>query len=268
MNKTQIIGIILIRNEDVYIKQVITNITDFCDKIIIADNYSTDQTWDIVTKLSRDNPKIRCQRIRHANNSQKLIQEYAGSNTWVFGVDGDEIYDPQRLVKFREQILDGKYDDWWVLFGNVLNCTNINMVKKNATGYLAPPCRSMTKLYNFKIITKWDGPCERLHNGTLRFKKGYNKKRRFKTCDETSWHESLFRCLHLCFLPRSSKDNISVMGRLNVPEVIGKESKGLLEKISLGLIKTGSKTNESNWKKEKYMRGELVTVNISSLLES
>ncbi len=42
----------------------------------------------------------------------------------------------------RNELLDGKYDESWIIFGNVLNCTAIDAAAGTATGYLAPPCRS------------------------------------------------------------------------------------------------------------------------------
>ena len=53
-----------------------------------------------------------------------------------------------------------------MILGNVLNCITFNPAIGQAGGYLAPPCRSMTKLYNFNAIESWAGPCpERLHGG-------------------------------------------------------------------------------------------------------
>ena len=47
----KIIGIILVKNEDIFIKNSIQNIIKFCDKIIILDNYSTDKTHEIIKNI-------------------------------------------------------------------------------------------------------------------------------------------------------------------------------------------------------------------------
>jgi hypothetical protein len=63
----------------------------------------------------------------------------------------------------------------------------------------------MTKLYNFRIIDSWDGyHAERLHGANgLRFKPPSEHARRL--LNETyEWDDSPFRCLHVCFLRRSS----------------------------------------------------------------
>ncbi len=249
---SRIVGIVLVRNEDIFVERAVRNIIEFCDHIIVADNYSKDKTWDIVTRLADQESKIECHRIRRTSDSHDLIKDYAGTDTWVFGVDGDEIYDPKRLKAFREQILDGTYDDWWVIFGNVLNCASLELDKGEATGYLAPPCRSITKLYNFAAIDAWEGACrERLHGGNIRFHSGYDASLRRNLLEEVEWDNSDFRCLHTCFLQRSSLEagdggfRLNIMDRAAVPRWRRK----------LGLNK-----QYVPWKLRKYKRGELTRV--------
>lgn len=262
MSPTKIIGIFLVRNEDIFIEQAVQNVIDFCDQVLIADNYSTDHTWDLAKELARSNNKIQCQRIKRTHDSHEMIQEFSGTNTWIFGVDGDEIYDPERLIDFRQELLSGKYDDWWVIFGNVLNCTSLDLIKKEAAGHLAPPCRSMTKLYNFKAIFRWDGPClERMLGGTPVFKGGYDLSLRLNLHEKISWEESNFRCLHTCFLHRSSQDPSNRRDRSNPAELA---AKGFLEKIGLGFIRSIYRKKQLSWKREKYLRGDLVRIDVSS----
>ena len=259
----KIIGIFLIRNEDIFIERAVRNVLDFCDKIIIADNISTDMTWGIVQELSRSFDKIECHRIGQTGDSHILIQPYVGTPSWVFGVDGDEIYDPEGLTKFREELLSGMYDDWWVIFGNVLNCISLDLEKREAAGYLAPPCRSMTKLYNFKIIASWEGPClERMLGGTPVFKKGFDASLRLNLHLQISWEHSLYRCLHTCFLQRSSLDPSGGKDRPNPVEL---SSRSFWDRLGLGFLSKFCGEKKSLWKKEKYLRGPLVTLDVASL---
>src|SRR5882757_9895883 len=136
----KIVGIVLVRNEDIFVERAICNAIDFCDALIVADHLSTDQTPAIVQRLAEKYPeKIRVTRINEARESHFLISGYANSRTWIFAVDGDELYDPNGLSVMRRELLAGKYDRWWLLFGNVLNCTEIDEAKGTATGYLSPP---------------------------------------------------------------------------------------------------------------------------------
>src|SRR6187402_1406371 len=93
---TSIIGIVLVRNEDIFVERAVRNVIDFCDLIVIADHYSTDSTFDIVAQLAAEFPeKIQLVRIADAWESHFLINGYANSPAWIFAVDGDEIYDPR-----------------------------------------------------------------------------------------------------------------------------------------------------------------------------
>lgn len=265
MPSVQIVGIFLVRNEDLFIGQAVENVVPFCDRIIIADNFSTDRTWEIVQDLARHLDRVECHRIPRTHDSHTLIQPYAGTDTWVFGVDGDEIYDPAGLIRFKKDLLAGRYDDWWVIFGNVLNCIGLDRRKKEAEGYLSPPGRSMTKLYNFKAITRWDGPClERMLGGTPVFKEGYDLSSRLNLHEQISWEAATFKCLHTCFLPRSSQD---LAGRSGRPNPVQLASRGRLEKLGLGFLRTIFHGPKVDWKNEKYRRGDLVKMDVSPFSE-
>jgi glycosyltransferase involved in cell wall biosynthesis len=261
MGDAQIVGICLVRNEDVYVERAVRNVLDFCDRVLVADHGSRDRTWEIVQGLATHHDKIECRRIRRTGDSHTWIQQFAGTRTWVFGVDGDEIYDPVGLARFRATLLGGELDRWWVVFGNVLNCMTIDRERNEATGYLAPPCRSMTKLYNFHAISRWDGPClERLHGGTPVFREGFDASLRLNLHEQASWDESAYRCLHTCFLRRSSRDR---EGR-DRPNLMDLAARGFLERIRLGFPWRRGPAAPGKWKREKYMRGELVSKDASA----
>ena len=178
-------------------------------------------------------------------------------------MDGDEIYDPTGLAHLRAEILSGRYDEWWVLFGNVLNCTAIDPAAKTATGYLAPPCRSMTKLYNFRLIDGWDGAYTHVFaNGTIHFKPGYDATRRLNLHEQLSWEESHYRCLHTCFMRRSSLDDPDASSRPNVSENLRGGPLNWLRKTWSTAWREAR--SQSEWKLEKYARGSLVTIDASS----
>lgn len=262
---TKIVGITLVKNEDLFVEQAVRNALAFCDRIVIADHQSTDRTLEIVTRLAEEFPdKIDLRRIRETPESHFLISNYAGSNTWIFGIDGDELYDPVGLTRMRAELLSGHYDDWWLVFGNVLNCVSIDPAKKTATGYLAPPCRSMTKLFNFRLIESWDGAVTHVcANGTIRFKSGYDATRRLNLHEQMAWDQSHYRCLHTCFMRRSSLDEKGATARPNVSENV---RGGALGQFRRFLARLAGGVQKSEWKLEKYARGELVTVDASNFL--
>jgi glycosyltransferase involved in cell wall biosynthesis len=252
-----VIGSMLVRDEDRFVERSVRNVLEFCDEFLIADHGSRDETGAILARLAGEFPdKIVVRRIEDSRESQVMLLPYVGrERTWVFGVDGDEIYDPAGLARFRKRLEAGEFDAWWVIFGNVLNARELN--GEVASGWLAPPCRSMTKLYNFAAITRWQGRdvVERLNGGTIHFREGFGVSLRCELHERVGWDEADFRCLHLCFLRRSSLD----------PEGAGTRA-NIMDRHAWSWRKVGSWCREriggakaKDWKQEKYCRGEAVT---------
>ena len=94
-----------------------------------------------------------------------------------------------------------------MILASVLNCVAVDLEEQTATGYLSPPSRSITKLYNFAAIDSWAGDgSERLHGGTIVFRGGYGERSVDNIGERLSWEETPLRCLHTCFLRRSHRD--------------------------------------------------------------
>lgn len=268
MNSQKIIGIILIKNEDIFIRNVINNILHFCDKIIIADNNSEDETYTIAKELANRNSKISLSRVCDPKDSHKLIECYAGTNTWIFGVDGDEIYDPCGLETMKQKLSKGDFNKNWCIYGNVLNCISIDRNTGLAEGYLAPPSRSMTKLYNFSLIESWTNCPQRLHSGNLKFKNHGNEPERIHLYKHYQWENAYFRCVHATFIPRSSYDNPSVANsRPNPSEIKALQSAWKRKSYFKYISKSFKLKISKNWKYRHYRHGSLVTKNIAHFLD-
>jgi hypothetical protein len=264
----RIVGIVLVRNEDVFVERVIRNIAGFCDLIHAVDHVSSDRTWEVLRGLGREFDHVDVRRTHHAAESHTLIEQYAGTNTWVFGVDGDELYDAARLAGFREELLAGAYGNVFKVASNVLNCVEIDPSARTALGYLSPPSRSITKLYNFASFDSWVGDgSERLHGGTIAFRTGFDERSVDNIGERLSWDETPFRCLHACFVRRSSLDGEPSGSPTGRPIL---EETAMHDRTLLGAVKRrlrGRKAPEvSAWKQEKYMRGELATVDATPFL--
>jgi hypothetical protein len=263
-----IVGIVLLHDEDVFVERAIRNVADFCDRIHAVDHVSTDRTWAILRALERELDHLDVRRVHHAGQSHSLLEPYAGTDTWVFGVDGDELYDHARLASFREQLLGGAYDRAFKVASNVLNCIRLDCQGGTAAGYLSPPSRSITKLYNFGAIDSWAGDgAERLHGGTIVFRPGYDERSVDNIGERLSWDETPLRCLHACFLRRSTTEKEpsgAPTGRPILEETTlhDRSWKGTLRRVLHGR----RPPSVSAWKREKYMRGELVTVDASPFL--
>ncbi len=221
-HKWNIVGLFMVKNEDVYIEQAIRNVADFCNVIFVDDHQSTDETPQIVARLSKEFDHIHVRTIEDTIESNEKIAPYFGTNTWVFAVDGDELYDRDGLAEMRRRLESGEFDDRWLIFGNALHVHKFNHETRMAEGYLGPPCNVPSKLYNFSLITDFPITDERLH-GTPVFKTGGDAESRFIRIGEgMTWEESYFRFVHLAFVERTSKpkEQTSFMGiRLNPPQV-------------------------------------------------
>ena len=261
----EIVGIVLVRNEDVFVEQAIRNVAGFCDRIHALDHVSTDGTWKILQRLERDYPQLDARRSHHAGDSHSLLEPYAGTETWVFGVDGDELYDPERLASFRQDLLAGAYDTAFKVASNVLNCVELDQTRRSATGYLSPPSRSITKLYNFAAIDEWRGDgAERLHGGSIVFRDGFDESSVDNIGERLPWDETPLRCLHACFLQRSTVEPARSGDSYARPIL---EETQLQDRSHIGALKRRLRRRgipeASAWKREKYMRGQLVTVDAS-----
>lgn len=259
-----ITGIILVRNEERFVARAVSNIAGFCDRLILCDNRSTDRTPEILREISRSLPHAEYHHIGHPRESHDLLKPFIGTRTWVFGVDGDEIYDPAGLGVFRERLLAGEFDALWRMKGNVLHCLELEAGR--ARGHAAPPSRSITKLYNFAAIASWDGDTvERLHGGTIRFHPGWDDCKKRNLQDELDWDASPLRCLHLCFLPRSSLEKEFAPVRENIMEIHRGGLGGKLHRLVNRMLGRGA---PSRWKQNHYCRGPLLTVDAGPFFPS
>jgi glycosyltransferase involved in cell wall biosynthesis len=48
---TRIVGIMLVKDEDLYVEQAVRNVLAFCDEIFLADNGSRDETLAVLERL-------------------------------------------------------------------------------------------------------------------------------------------------------------------------------------------------------------------------
>ncbi len=262
MAEPRIIGILLVRNEDRFLRRVVANILGFCDRVLIADHHSTDGTFEVAQELALESTKVEPHRISHPRESSEMLEPFANTPTWVLGVDGDEIYDPSGLADVRTALAAGLWQDSWVVFGNVLNCVEIDERAKTARGYLAPPCRSMTKLYNFAALHQLDPDSpQRLMGLNNDFNPGFNASQRLEIYKTLAWSEARFRCLHACFLPRSSRDTSGFSARENITELRRFSPAAWLRRAA---ARVTGRAAASGWKHEKYRRGELVSVDATS----
>jgi hypothetical protein len=179
------------------------------------------------------------------------------------GVDGDEIFDRDGLARLRSKILDGELDRFWRVQGHTTNATQVDLPGGTATGYRTPAAASATKLYNFAAIESWHGNTQRLH-GMPVLKPGYPPSDSLKLSDLETWDEGDFRCLHLCFFPRSRFEDAATY-RLNITDkslrnVWRRHASELLRRLGLAETRLGRYLHERGGAKKvkRYIGGDEV----------
>ena len=260
---TRIVGSVLVRNEDLFVEQSIRNVAEFCDRIHAVDHVSSDRTWEILQSLSRELEHLDVRSSRNSATAHRLLAQYAGTPTWVLGVDGDELYDPAGLVRLRADLLGGAHADVFRIKAHVLNCDLVDRVAGSASGWLAPPSRPVTKLFNFGAVESWTESPDPLQAGNVVFKPGQHWESRRDLADTTTWETDPLRCLHVCFLPRSSADGGD--SRLNLDES-REYDRGPAGRLKRLVRQPSRRAADTNWKREWYVRGERVTVDAAPFL--
>lgn len=269
MAATHVVGSVLVRNEDVFVEQAVRNAADFCDLIHVVDHMSSDRTWEVLQELGREYDHLDVRRARHARVSHELLEQYVGTDTWVLRIDGDELYDPGGLRDFRQRLDDAEQRAVFRILGNVLHVIELDEDERTASGYLSPPSRPISALYNLGALDSWTGCPERLHAGTPDFRAGYDWQTLDRLYERFAWDTSPLRCLHTCFLRRSSLDREDVV-RHNLGE-LGEYRRGALGTAERAVRRVARRPagdprqvalreSGSGWKQEKYTRGDVVTV--------
>jgi hypothetical protein len=266
----RVLGISLVRNEDRFIRRALLNVAAFCDRILVADHMSTDRTPEVLRELSSELDHLEVRRISHSAESHGLIEPYAGTDTWILSVDGDELYEPTGLRRFREQLDGGAFGDVFRVRPAGLHCDELDSSRGLAYGYLSPPSRPLVGLLNFAAIDAWSGVRdERLHGGDVTFREGYDLESWRHLGTELGWDESPFRALHVCFLRRSSSDggDVPETGRPNLAETraFRRGVLGRFERAARRVLHrdAGEGRQDSEWKAEKYRRGDRISVDAS-----
>ena len=271
----RVVGAVLVRNEDVFVEQAVRNVAGFCDRIYAVDHVSTDGTWEILQELAREYDHLDVRRARHARVSHEVLEPYVGTDTWVLRVDGDELYDPAGLEAMRSALRAGEHRAAFRVLGNVLHTMELDEEAGTASGYLSPPSRPISALYNLGTLDSWTECPERLHAGTPVFRAGYDWQSVEPLYERFSWDESPLRCLHTCFLRRSSLDGEAVL-RHNLGE-LGAYRRGALGTAERAVRRVARRpagdarqvalrATGSSWKVEKYRRGKRVTVEAAPFL--
>lgn len=272
----RVVGVVLVHNEDVFVERAVRNVAAFCDRIYAFDHVSTDRTGEVLSGLARELDHVTVSRTDDARDSHRVLEPYAGSATWVLGIDGDELFDRDALARLRPLLEQGAYADAFHLKAHVLNCTALDADEGTAAGHMAPPSRPVTKLFNMAAVESWTGCPQRLHGGAPHFRPGFGWTSLRYVSEETDWSTDPLRMVHVCFLRRSSLDEgaAAPVARRNLSETgaFRRGARGLLRRLRyrrhIDPRMKAYRAQGSSWKEEWYARGPLVSVDARPFLGS
>lgn len=101
----------VVRNEEVLMPYFMRHYKEFCSKIIVYDDHSTDNTRQIVWQnggIVRDCPWSGLDDIKHTEFAAQQYKEARGEADWVIWVDADEfIWHRQLTKRLLSLTLDG-----------------------------------------------------------------------------------------------------------------------------------------------------------------
>ena len=270
-NSRQIVGVWLMRDEEYFAAWSLKNAVEFCDRVLVMDNCSRDRTREISRAIAARFRHVEVLDVDDAYDTHKYLEEYAGTPTWVFGIDGDEIYDPAGLKRIRSRLLAGEFDGYWRIAGHMLHVLGIRFDRTEAFGYTQPKAGEVTKLFNFGAVESWcPGPHERLHGyKSIVFRPNYGRDSILSVWRHESWDKANLRCLHLPFMPRSPldlprPDSLNQpTGRANPAERM--KARSPLRRIRRAILRhlDQSYDRKKNYKRRHYAKGPIVTLDIT-----
>lgn len=89
---------LVVKNEEEYLEQVLTQVFKLADEVLIADNGSTDNTIEIIKKFSVN---YFIEDNRNVCDVRNLLLEKSKGD-WIWIVDGDEFWPDEVLPKLKE----------------------------------------------------------------------------------------------------------------------------------------------------------------------
>jgi len=118
-------AILIVHNEERYIKRCLTSLPDV-QEIILIDQSSTDKTVEIARSLKKN---LKVATRRHIGNADPMRNFAYGlsSQPWILAIDGDEYLSPKTKEIISKLILLPT-DIFWFPFKNLINKKNVKKI--------------------------------------------------------------------------------------------------------------------------------------------
>lgn len=103
----KISAVLIVKNEEKNIVDCLDGLM-FCNEIIVIDDYSTDNSFEILRKLSKENNNIKIYKRKLENDFSKQRQFGIDNSSfdWIFFVDCDERISTELSQEIKEKLTD------------------------------------------------------------------------------------------------------------------------------------------------------------------
>lgn len=134
----KITAVVLTKNEEKNIERCLKSL-DFCDEIVIVDDYSTDKTLGIIQKLEiksqnlKSKVKIYNRKLKEDFAQQRNFGLSKANNEWVLFVDADEVVTEELKLEIQSSKLEKdafyikRRDYFW---GNELKYGEVRQIRQ------------------------------------------------------------------------------------------------------------------------------------------
>ena len=107
----------IVKNEEHNIGALLDDVCPVLEEVILVDTGSTDRTLEILAEKQKLYPNLvvdHFEWVEHFSKARNFSFAKA-TQEWVFWVDGDDRVDQQRLLHFKNNVLDNNEVDVWIL---------------------------------------------------------------------------------------------------------------------------------------------------------
>ncbi|EAR14645.1 glycosyltransferase family 2 protein [Robiginitalea biformata] len=102
MTKVSITAIILTHNEELHLKRCLNNVKAFCERVIVVDSYSTDNTESIAR--SENVEFVQNKWINYSYQFNWALDNVPINSEWVLRIDADEYFTNNLIQELRTRL--------------------------------------------------------------------------------------------------------------------------------------------------------------------
>ena len=122
----KIIGGLITKNAEWFLKESVESYIDFVDKLVVIDDYSTDNTCDILSSFGKKVNIIQKEFHRDKVKQRQAYVDAADKGDFIFCPDSDEVFTIENINTIEQAVKEGKltvaiqHINFWKTYNNVI----------------------------------------------------------------------------------------------------------------------------------------------------